>query len=207
MSTSLAPNVFAQYLDDNGEVLAGGKIYTYVAGTSTPAATYTDYDGLTPNTNPIVLDAAGRPSSGIWLGTGLYKFILKDANDVTLDTVDNVAAAGSGSATTAPWTEHAITDGMAAANLTGETVDFATYSSALYECEIIRGTTVISAGHLSVQNLNGTGRVVTGSFMSTTPHGVTFTVSQAGTVCQLRAATDTGAGAGTIKLRRNLIAI
>lgn len=89
--TTLAPYVFWQEFDNDGNPLAGGKVYTYEAGTSTPKVTYTDSSGGTPNANPVILDASGRAS--IWLGDGGYKFILTDANDVTIATRDNVGGA------------------------------------------------------------------------------------------------------------------
>lgn len=80
-----------QFFDNNGVPLAGGKLYTYAAGTTTPAATYTSNTGLTPNANPIILDSAGRVSSEIWLSTGAsYKFQLDTSNNVTLWTKDNI---------------------------------------------------------------------------------------------------------------------
>ena len=60
VSLSIFGGVGAQFLDNNGNVLSGGKIYTYEAGTTTPLATYTSSSGNTAHTNPIVLDAAGR---------------------------------------------------------------------------------------------------------------------------------------------------
>lgn len=100
------------------------------------------------------------------------------------------------------WTEHEVTDGQAATALTDETVDFATYSSKYYFVEIIRGSpvTVHSNGTLAIQKLAGTGRVVVGGMMAEEAHGVTFSLSQTGTVATLRAALDSGAGNGTIKL-------
>ena len=62
--TSLAPNFDQQFLDNDGVPLAGGFIYTYAAGTTTPLAAYTDSTGVTPQTNPIVLDGNGRALSG-----------------------------------------------------------------------------------------------------------------------------------------------
>lgn len=80
-----------QFFTDNGIPLNGGKIYTYAAGTTTPLATYTSRDGLTPNTNPIILDAAGRTPEQIWSTEGvLYKYVVKDANDVLIRTWDNI---------------------------------------------------------------------------------------------------------------------
>lgn len=86
--SKISPYVFVQWLDDNGDPLAGGKLYTYAAGTSTPKATYTDSGGLTANANPVILDAAGR--ADIWLDTGAYKFTLNTAADVLVQTVDNI---------------------------------------------------------------------------------------------------------------------
>lgn len=63
----------ATFVDSNGVPLAGGCIFTYLGGTSTPQATYTDYTGGTPNTNPVILDSSG--SAVIWLGSNTYKFI------------------------------------------------------------------------------------------------------------------------------------
>lgn len=93
MSVTLSPlaGAAAQFFDDNGVPLTGGKLYTYAAGTTTPKAAYTDYTGATPHTNPIILDAAGRPPSEVWLTFGdAYKFILKDSNDTLVGTFDNI---------------------------------------------------------------------------------------------------------------------
>lgn len=93
---SPAAGVAAQFFTNTGSVLTGGKIYTYLAGTTTPATTYTTVSGVTPHPNPIVLDSAGRvPNSGeIWLTSGLaYKFVLKDSNDVLIATYDNIVGA------------------------------------------------------------------------------------------------------------------
>jgi hypothetical protein len=77
-----------QPLDANGEPIPGGMIYTYVAGTTTPKATYTDSSGAVPLSNPVILDSAGRAT--LW-GQGTYKFIVKDADGVQIgDAIDNV---------------------------------------------------------------------------------------------------------------------
>jgi hypothetical protein len=70
--------------------LVGGKLFTYAAGTTTPIATYTDHTGNTSNTNPVILDSTGQAS--VWLvDTTAYKYVLKDADDVLLFTVDYVS--------------------------------------------------------------------------------------------------------------------
>lgn len=83
----------AQFFDNNGVPLTGGKLYSYEAGTTTPQPTYTTSAGNVARSNPIVLDSAGRvPSSGeIWLTDGIqYKFLLKDSSDVLIATYDNI---------------------------------------------------------------------------------------------------------------------
>lgn len=203
MSAALAPVLKFREFDANGDPLAGGKVYSYLAGTSTPASTYADVTGLVANTNPLILDAAGR--GDLYLGIGNYKIVVTDADDVVQYTTDDVAASGP-SPSSSPWVEHAVTDGQSATNLTGETIDFASHSSAMYDAEIIRGTTVVANGQLAVQNLNGAGRVRTGAFMTSEAHGVTFSVvNTSGQIWQLKAALTAGPGNGTIKLYRRLI--
>jgi hypothetical protein len=100
MAVNLSPygGVGAQFFDNSGNVLTGGKIETYAAGTTTPQPTYTSSSGLTFHSNPIILDASGRVPSGgeIWLTDGLsYKFVLKDSNNVLIATYDNVIGINS----------------------------------------------------------------------------------------------------------------
>ena len=95
MAVNLSPvgGVAAQFFTNTGAVLTGGKLYTYLAGTTTPTVTYTTSAASTPWSNPIVLDSAGRVSGSgeIWLTVGVnYKFILRDSNDVLIGTYDNV---------------------------------------------------------------------------------------------------------------------
>ena len=91
-SVLLSPyGVGQQFFDDNGVPLAGGLIYTYQAGSSTPLVTYTDNAGNVANANPIVLDASGRTPQQIWLLTGYsYKFVLQNADAVLIQTLDNI---------------------------------------------------------------------------------------------------------------------
>jgi hypothetical protein len=100
MAVNLSPvaGAAAQFFDNSGQVLTGGKIYTYLAGTTTPAATYTSNNGFTAHANPIILNAAGRvPDSGeIWLTDSIsYKFVLKDQNEVLIATYDNITGINS----------------------------------------------------------------------------------------------------------------
>lgn len=84
----------AQFFDNNGVPLAGGKLYTYDAGTTTPRVTYTTIAGDVAHSNPIVLDAAGRVPSGgeVWLLQGVYtKVVLTNSAGAALATWDNLS--------------------------------------------------------------------------------------------------------------------
>jgi hypothetical protein len=97
----LSPNPKQQFFDANGDALVGGKIYTYEAGTSTPAVTYVDAAGVTENTNPIILDSRGM--CNIWLlNTVNYKYVVKDANDTLIFTTDNIGVTLSTASFAAP---------------------------------------------------------------------------------------------------------
>lgn len=82
----------AQFFDNNGVILSGGKLYTYAAGTTTPQITYTSVSGVTPHANPIVLDSAGRvPGGEIWLTINQsYKVAIETSTAVLLGTYDNL---------------------------------------------------------------------------------------------------------------------
>lgn len=90
----LSPVLKQRFFDANGVPLVGGKLYSYVAGTTTPLATFTDATGLTPNTNPVILDSTG--SADVWIDPTLaYKFILEDAASVLQFSVDLVSGGGT----------------------------------------------------------------------------------------------------------------
>jgi hypothetical protein len=96
VSISLFAGVGAQFFTDDGVPLAGGLIYSYAAGTSTPKPTYTNSTGNVYHTNPIILNSAGRvPGGEIWLEAGTYKFILATSTNVTIATYDNVFSIGA----------------------------------------------------------------------------------------------------------------
>lgn len=71
------PTPELQFCDADGNPYAGGTLETYVYGTTTPKETWADHEGLALNTNPIVLDAAGRC---LVYGDGEYRIVLRDAD-------------------------------------------------------------------------------------------------------------------------------
>jgi len=98
MAVNLSPigGVAGQFFDNNGDPLVGGKLYTYAAGTTTPQATFTSASGVTPNSNPIILNGGGRVPAEIWLTDGLqYKFVLYTSTDTLIGSWDNITGINS----------------------------------------------------------------------------------------------------------------
>ena len=98
VSLSLLAGSGWQFFDNSGNVLTGGLLYSYTAGTTTPVATYTSVSGLTANSNPIVLDAAGRVPEQIWLTDGAgYKFRLENSVGTQIGSWDNITSQNTAS--------------------------------------------------------------------------------------------------------------
>lgn len=86
---TLATNVSFQCLGLDGKPLAGGKVYTYEAGTTTPKSTYTTMAGDVPNPNPVILDQNGKAK--IFLGDGAYRMRVLDSNEALVDDIDQIS--------------------------------------------------------------------------------------------------------------------
>lgn len=78
-SGALLPNAEQTFLDADGNPLAAGLVYFYIPATTTPKTTWQDAAGGTPNSNPIVLNAAGR---AIIYGVGQYRQVVYSAAGV-----------------------------------------------------------------------------------------------------------------------------
>lgn len=84
-----APYPVLRFYDNSNNPLVGGKVFTYLAGTTTPVTTYQDVAGTTPNSNPIILDSRGEAIICLTEGVA-HKFLLKTSADVTIRTTDNI---------------------------------------------------------------------------------------------------------------------
>lgn len=92
-TTSPPPYLIAQ--NNSGVIINGACIWTYTAGTTNVAATYSDATG-TLNSNPIRSDSAGRFTAFLQPGNS-YKFVYESActppaHGTTLKTADNISA-------------------------------------------------------------------------------------------------------------------
>jgi len=94
MAYSLSPWLKPRFfITGTNRPLAGGLMYTYKAGTTDPAKTYSDDSG-TENTNPIQLDSDGQ--CDLFLDDAVsYRIILKNSAGVTQFDKDRIASIGS----------------------------------------------------------------------------------------------------------------
>lgn len=101
---TLSPQPHLQFLDNSGLPCSGCILTTYLAGTATLSATYSEYTLTTANPTAITLNSAGRPSNGgveiaLFLGLRSYKFTLTKAGSV-IWTQDNISGFSVYGATT-----------------------------------------------------------------------------------------------------------
>lgn len=93
-TVTLSPVFKQKFFDNSGIPLNGGKLFSYLATTTTKTATYSDAAGVSLNTNPIILNFRGEADLYIEPNKG-YKFVLAPSTDTDpptnpIWTVDNV---------------------------------------------------------------------------------------------------------------------
>jgi hypothetical protein len=94
MAASQPANFNLQEFTDAGQVLAGGRLYTYAYGTTTQKTAYTDPAGTVPHTYTadgmggqyIALNARGELPAPLYLIDGSYDLSLKRADGSTVWT-------------------------------------------------------------------------------------------------------------------------
>lgn len=84
-----------KFTDSTGAPLAGGKVYFFAAGTSTPKDTFTTAAGNVANTNPVILDSSG---AAIIFLSGSYKVNVTDSAGSQQGNwpVDNITSFSTG---------------------------------------------------------------------------------------------------------------
>lgn len=115
MAVKIAPDARRQFLNASGVPYSGAKLFYYAAGSTTKQNTYTTSVGNVANTNPIILDSAGRTPYGVWFTSGLtYKEVLAPSTDTDppgspIFTEDNLSGVNDTSTTVSQWVASALT--------------------------------------------------------------------------------------------------
>ena len=74
-------NPLPQFEDSAGTPYTGGQLFFYASGTSTKLNTYSNAALTIANTNPVVLDSAGRLPNAVFLQNLQYKVVLAPSTD------------------------------------------------------------------------------------------------------------------------------
>lgn len=168
---ALLPNAKQQYFDANGNPLANGTVTFYIPSTSTKKTTWSDAAETTPNTNPVVLDAAGRATI---YGQGSYRQLVKDSAGNTIwDTTTTAPATVAGTyvtdlapvgtilpfAGTTPPTNYAFAYGQALSRTT---------YSELYDAITIAQTGSCTSSSTTISALTSTEQMKVGAAVEAT---------------------------------------
>lgn len=96
-TATLLPDAKQQYLDDAGNPVASGTVTYYIPSTSTKKNVWLDAAEATLSTNPVLLDAAGRPQpTGQTYGDGVYRQVVKDVNNIVIWDALTTSTGGGG---------------------------------------------------------------------------------------------------------------
>ncbi len=115
MSVKIAPDARRQFINASGVPYSGAKLFYYAAGSTTKQNTYTTSVGNVANSNPIVLDSAGRTPYGVWFTAGLtYKEVLAPSTDTDppgspIFTEDNLSGVNDTSVAVSQWAASSLT--------------------------------------------------------------------------------------------------
>lgn len=96
MTAVLSPLAKQQFFDNNGRPLVGGKLFTYIAGTTTKQPTFINSAGITQNANPVILNYRGE--ADLWVPPNVaFKYVLAPSSDTDpptnpIWTVDNLVS-------------------------------------------------------------------------------------------------------------------
>jgi hypothetical protein len=141
--------IFATGYGKDGSPVSGGTVEVYEAGTSTPAAVWYDRAKTDPTAGGVTsfdLDTQGRC---IVYGDDLYKFVIKDADGVTVETIDDA--------------EYAVTPATVAAASTtvAGKVELTTNTEAIDGVDTTRAVTAAAlTAKLAVATVNSANKVL-----------------------------------------------
>lgn len=198
-TATVLPQPIARFFTAAGAPLAGGLVYTYAAGTTTPMASYMDSTGLIQNSNPVILDSTG--SASIWI-SGAYKIVLKDSTGVVQWTADNIQDLFTYDQITSTSTTSVAIANTASQTFTTQPGKY--YSPGIYVQIVNTAAPTTNWEHAQVVSYIGTQLVVeTDATAGSGTYGA-WTISLSGPLGPAGPAGPTGSGAGDMVGSANL---
>lgn len=142
-------------IDAAGTPIADGLVYTYLAGTSTPAATYQDADGDVVNANPIVLTTRGYLLKPLWLLYAVrYRLVITRADGVLVWEIDGITGSVPGSVTTFPASADVSLGGHRITNLLNAAAGTDAITQAGGDARYLRNPATVGLGMASQRITN-----------------------------------------------------
>lgn len=171
-TAALLPNASQVFLDNNGNPLSSGTVSFYVPGTMTSKMVWQDANQTVPWTQPITLNAAGRPpgDKGIY-GNGTYRQIVKSSSNATIwDQPTAAVGTGGGSGTSIGDGNSVGTilawSGMVAPNqyqfAYGQNLSRTTYPELLAATTLLTNVTCVG-GNTTLTGISDTSNIPVGS--------------------------------------------
>jgi hypothetical protein len=188
-NAAILPPAKTTFFDQNGNPLTSGTVDFYIPGTFTRKTTWQDSAATIANTNPVVLDSAGR---ALILGNGAYREIVKDRNsNIIWDQVTNSAGAGGSGQTTVgdglavgtvlPWSGFVAPNNYAYTY--GQELSRTTYAAFMAAITLTQSITCVS-GNATLTTISDTTQLNVGAAVEAAciPAGATILSKTASTV-------------------------
>lgn len=204
---ALLPNAKQTFLGTTGAPLAGGSVTFYVPGSTNKKTTWLDSGEASNNTNPIVLDAAGR---AVIYGQGVYRQVVKDASGNTIwDAPTTAYGSSSPSGATGtdtapvgailPWSSFTLPVNWAYAN--GQALSRTSFPDLLSAITIAGSAVSCTASSATLGGWTDTSQMRVGAPIEATclPTGTTVaSITNSSTITVSNNATATATGTATV---------
>lgn len=204
---TLVPNAKQQFFDNVGDPLAGGSVTMYVPNSTNKKTTWSNSGQTVNNTNPIILDSAGR---AVIFGQGNYQQLLKSSTGTTIwnaftSAIGSSTPSGATGTDTAPvgtvmpYSGFSVPTNWALAY--GQAVSRTTFSDLKTAITIVDTTASCTSASATLTGFASTAQIKAGSPIEATciPPGTTVSsITNATTLVTSVAAVSSGTVTTTI---------
>lgn len=174
-TATLLPDANQRYLNDAGQPVANGSVTYFIPGTTTKKTVWSNSTETTPATNPVLLDAGGKPQpAGQTFGDGCYQQVVKDSNSVQIWSAITCSTGSGGGGSAVP----SVGDGLAVGSVmtwsglvlppnyvyaSGQALSRVTYSQLLTATTLVQSAAVCTASSTTLAGLTDTTQLPIGA--------------------------------------------